>query len=68
MSVRLTVNGEFREVPAETTVRELLGILDLTGARVAVEHNGTVVKKDGFPDTVLADGDVMEIVQFVGGG
>lgn len=68
MSVRLTVNGEPRDVPAETTVHELLEILDLTSARVAVEHNGAVVKKDGFSGTVLAAGDVVEIVQFVGGG
>ena len=68
MSIVVTVNGESRDVPVETTVRGLLAILDLTDSRVAVEHNRVVVQKERFSDTVLAGGDVVEIVQFVGGG
>ena len=68
MSIRLTVNGEPREMPENTTVRDLLEALGLAAARVAVEHNRAVLKKDRFPDTVLLDGDTLEIVQFVVGG
>ena len=68
MNIHLTVNGEPRDVPADTTVSELLGILDLANSRVAVEHNRHVVKTDGLAGTTLADGDDLEIVHFVGGG
>ena len=37
-------------------------------ARVAVERNGNIVPKAQYSATTLADGDVVEIVRFVGGG
>lgn len=66
--MHLTVNGEPREIPDRTTVRGLIEILDLTGGPVAVERNGDIVPRAEHPDAVLADGDVVEIVHFVGGG
>jgi sulfur carrier protein len=66
--MKLTVNGEAREVPAGTTVRRLIELLDLTGGPVAVERNGEVVPRAEHVTTALADADVIEIVHFVGGG
>ena len=68
MVMRVTVNGEPHEVPEATTVRGLIEILDLTGGPVAVERNGEVVPRAAHPETRLAEGDVLEIVHFVGGG
>jgi sulfur carrier protein len=67
-TVKLTVNGEAREVPAGTTV---VGLLDLLGVRtgaVAVEINAQVVRRAQHPGRTLASGDQVEIVTFVGGG
>jgi len=64
----VTVNGEGREVPESTTVRGLIEIYELTGGPVAVERNGEVVPRAEHATTALADGDVVEIVHFVGGG
>jgi len=64
----LTVNGEAREVPAAITVRGLEELLGLTDGPVAVERNGEVVPRAQHPATELRDGDVLEIVHFVGGG
>lgn len=66
-TIQLDVNGERREVPAGTTVRGLCEQLGLTGS-VAVERNGQIVPRAQHGATVLADGDTLELVQFVGGG
>jgi sulfur carrier protein len=66
--MRVTVNGDAREVPEATTVRGLIELLDLTDGPVAVERNGDVVPRAEHPEARLADGDVLEIVHFVGGG
>ncbi len=66
--MRITVNGEAREVPAQTTLEELVGLLALAPERLAVELNLEVVRRDDWPRTNLDDGDRVEIVHFVGGG
>ena len=63
------VNGEAREVPEGTTLAALLQLLNVTGGPgVAVEVNEAVVKRAKYDETALASGDVIEIVNFVGGG
>jgi thiamine biosynthesis protein ThiS len=66
--IRLTVNGSGREVPEGQTLLRLLDSLGLPAPRVAVERNGEIVPRDLYPETALAEGDRIEIVQFVGGG
>jgi sulfur carrier protein len=64
----LTVNGEAHEVPEGTSVRGLIEQLRLTDGPVAVERNGEVVLRAEHASVMLAPGDVVEIVHFVGGG
>ena len=66
----ITLNGERHELaPAETlSVAELLTKLEIDARRVAVEHNLVVVKRAAYAETVVRDGDAVEIVNFVGGG
>ena len=66
--MHVTVNGEGREVPESTTVRGLIELYELTDGPVAVERNGEVVPRAAHLTTSLAEGDVVEIVHFVGGG
>jgi sulfur carrier protein len=66
--LKLTVNGEAHDVPSGITVRGLLERLELTRGPVAVERNGDVVPRAEHEGAVLADGDVIEVVHFVGGG
>ncbi len=63
----VTVNGDARDLPDGTTVRGLVGLLNLTPERVAVERNRRLVRGDAY-DAPLAGGDEVEIVTFVGGG
>ena len=64
----LTINGEAREVGEAVSIAELLVELDLAGRPVAVEVNKEVVPKARHAEHPLAEGDVLEIVTFVGGG
>jgi thiamine biosynthesis protein ThiS len=66
--MNVTLNGEPREVPAPLTIGELLAHLDIDARRIAVELNEVVVKRAAYDDTPITGGDVVEIVNFVGGG
>ena len=66
--MHITLNGEQYQIDASLTVTELLARLEIDGRRVAVEHNLVVVKRGAFDETVVRNGDQVEIVNFVGGG
>ena len=65
--MRIQVNGEPREVAA-ATVLALVEELGLDARKVAVERNLAIVPKSLHATTSIADGDRIEVVQFVGGG
>jgi sulfur carrier protein len=67
-AMRVTVNGREQEVPDGVTVRALLERLALTGGPVAVEINRAIVPRAKHALHVVAAGDAIEIVHFVGGG
>ena len=68
MTLSITVNGDPRTVEPGTTIATLLGDLGLDATKVAVERNLAIAPRSGFGVQVLADGDRLEIVHFVGGG
>lgn len=67
--VRLTVNGAERRVSAASSIGALLSSLSLDPRAVVVEHNGKILRdRDSLASVLLGQGDVIEIVHFVGGG
>ena len=64
----LQVNGETMDRAGLNTVQDLLDKQGWKADRVAVEHNGAILKREDFSTTVLSDGDKLEVVRFVGGG
>lgn len=66
--IKLTVNGEDQSAPAGAMLTDLLETLGVNARKVAVERNLEIVPKSAYADTALAEGDRIEIVQFVGGG
>lgn len=64
----ITLNGEKKKVPADITVAGLLTHLNIQHQRVAVELNREIVKKDRYGETMLRDGDSVEVVSFMAGG
>lgn len=67
-TMTVTLNGHPCQLPAGITVEQLLRDRQVPEFGAAVERNRAVVRKKDHPTTSLADGDVIEIVQFVGGG
>lgn len=67
MTKTITLNGAPHH-SAAATIADLVRELDLVPAKVAVERNGEIVPRSTLDDAPLAEGDVLEIVHFVGGG
>jgi sulfur carrier protein len=65
--MQITINGEEREIAARG-VAALIAELGLDPRKVAVEKNLEIVPRSLHAGTAIADGDRIEIVQFVGGG
>jgi len=66
--MKITVNGETREVDGGTTLHGLFEQMDINCEALVVQHNDDIVARDAFAATPLADGDILELVRFVGGG
>lgn len=67
-SIDVVINGQRRTVNAGTTVHGLIAELGLDGKPVAVERNREVIPRAQHATTLLAEGDRIEVVTFVGGG
>ncbi|MDR2208371.1 MAG: sulfur carrier protein ThiS [Azoarcus sp.] len=66
--IHITINGQSETLPSGFSVLALLEQRELTGMRLAVEHNGEIVPRARYATTLLAEGDTLEIVSAVGGG
>jgi len=64
----ITVNGAPRQIPAPLTLAGLLAHLGLDPRTVVVERNRVIVRRPDLDATPVAEGDVIELVHFVGGG
>jgi thiamine biosynthesis protein ThiS len=68
MGLRVTVNGEERQFETAMSIDKLLDELGLEPQKIAVERNLEIVPRSQYQDITVADGDRLEIVQFIGGG
>jgi thiamine biosynthesis protein ThiS len=69
--MKLQINGEerdFSDAPAPFTLAALVEKLGMKADRVAIELNRDIVARDRWAETVLNEGDHLEVVHFVGGG
>lgn len=67
--MQLIINGKtYADLKADMNVLELLSHLELPKAKIAVEHNREIVPKSSYKAMILQDGDVLEIITFIGGG
>lgn len=66
--VRVRVNGDDVRLPRGASVTLLLDRLKVSTPRVAVERNREILSKSSYASTLLEEGDIFEVVEFVGGG
>lgn len=66
--IAIRLNGEAHSMESGLTVAALLEQLDKDPRTVAIEWNGTILPRESYAKTQLAEGDSLEVVQFVQGG
>ena len=66
--MKITINGELREIPDGFSVAALLQHLEMTAERVAIERNLDILPRAKWPETAVQPDDRFEIVHLVGGG
>jgi sulfur carrier protein len=66
--IDIVLNGETKGIENEVTLDRLLDLFSLPRQRVAVELNRSVVRRGDWAETLVSDGDVIEVIHFVGGG
>lgn len=66
--LNISVNGERRSVDSCDTIARLLENFGLNPEATAVQRNDAIVPRSAYAETTLEDGDVIELVRFVGGG
>jgi thiamine biosynthesis protein ThiS len=66
--MKVTINGETKEIAKQFNLLELLREFSLPSERIAIELNRQVVRKKDWESILVNDADKIEIVHFVGGG
>ena len=66
--IALQINGKRIELVEPTSVLDYVSRLGVDPRAVAEEHNGTILERAAYDQTLLNEGDVVEIVRMVGGG
>jgi len=66
--VLVTVNGETKQLLVNASIGALIASLGLLPEATAVQLNDEIVPRSAYGETVLREGDVVELVRFVGGG
>lgn len=66
--MQVTINGEIKSFDTPLTIAALLQALDVAPKQVAVEVNREIVPKSTHATALIQDGDVVELVRFIGGG
>ncbi len=66
--IKIVVNGKDVELDKAMAVNAYLDHIGLLGRRVAVAVNSEVLQEDEYEDTIIDDGDRVEVVRPVGGG
>ena len=68
MPITVTLNGESRSFDASLSLQDWLDQLSIDSRYLAVELNGQIIPKSTYASVKVDDGDVVELVRFVGGG
>ncbi len=66
--MQIIVNGEKKEISPNTTIKELITMLQIEDKVMAAAVNMQVVKKENWPNYIIKENDKIELLHFVGGG
>jgi sulfur carrier protein len=66
--MKLTVNGSIKEIDKIANVEELVHSLVETDKGLIFELNEKIIKRDNWKQQAVVEGDIVELIKFVGGG
>ena len=66
--MKITCNGETKEIPSNTTLVTFIANMNLNPDTVVAECDGRIIKRDEYGTLMLQEGNVLELIRFVGGG
>jgi thiamine biosynthesis protein ThiS len=66
--MKITCNGETKEITPNTTLISFIRDMDLNPDTVVAECDGRIVKRDEYDNLILSEENVLELIRFVGGG
>jgi sulfur carrier protein len=66
--ITVKINGENKEMKDNTTIFDFLKMNDIVPIGVTIEHNSKIVDSNDSKKIVLKNGDILEVLRFVGGG
>lgn len=66
--MKIAINGENHTLTEPTNLKQLISDLGFENRRLAIEVNQTIVPRGEYTNFHLKDGDMVEIVQAIGGG
>ena len=66
--MQIMVNGERRELASQPSIAALLASLGLKAGATMVQRNEDIIERSRYEDTLINDGDKLELVRFIGGG
>ena len=67
-NIIFSLNGEQKHCPKNTNFLQLLNLLELEPRSLAIELNRAILPKNEWESKIVQNNDMIEIVQFVGGG
>ena len=66
--MKITCNGETKELTQNTTLVSFIRDMDINPDTVVAECDGRIIKRDEYDTLILSDGNILELIRFVGGG
>ena len=66
--MKITCNGETKAITSNTTLVSFIREMDLNPDTIVAECDGRIIKRDEYDTLILFDGNVLELIRFVGGG
>lgn len=66
--MNITINGAKQMYAGAKSLNEIVLQFSQNKRRVVAELNGEIIKNHRWDEVVVKDGDILELVSFVGGG
>ena len=66
--MKITCNGETKEITPDTTLMSFIKDIGLNPDTVVAECNGRIINRDEYDTLLLSEGNLLELIRFVGGG